>query len=205
MKDQSDRFVGGDVKVRFDLARLEHIQAWKPDIVVVTMRWANLTDVALARSTLDFLHAHVKQVLLLGEPPELTIGDRYAAEHLCYLGVHPEKDRELFLPVRTDDESTRAATIAQTLAAYYDNVTFVPTAQVFVKGGQALVLRDDNVVYWDDDHLTDYGTHLASDILAAALDAAYAKIEKTTKPAARNDPASLHPAQTSARLLIGSP
>ncbi len=38
----------------------------------------------------------------------------------------------------------------------------------------------DDVVYLDDNHLTDYGAHLASDVLAAAIDAAYARIAKAT-------------------------
>jgi peptidoglycan/LPS O-acetylase OafA/YrhL len=201
VKDQSDRFVGGDVKYRFDLARLQHIQAWKPDVVVVAMRWSNLQDEAVARSTLDFLHTNAKQVLLLGQPPELAFGDRFAAEQLCYLGVRPEKDRELFLPVRTDDEYTGGEARARKLAAAYDNVTFVPTAQVFAKGDRALVLREGDVVYLDDDHLSDYGAHLASDVLAAAFDRAYARIQK---PAGRNDLAPVHGTH-SARLLIGSP
>jgi peptidoglycan/LPS O-acetylase OafA/YrhL len=195
--EQTDRFLGGEVKYRFDLARFEHIQAWNPDIIVVVMRWSRLTDTALARSTLDFLHLHAKQVLLIGQPPMLTFGDHYAAEHLCYLGVHPEKNRDLYLPVRTDEEAVRAQAIPRELAAAYNNVTFVPTAQVFAKGDQALVLRDSDVVYWDDDHLTEYGAHLGAGVLSAAFDAAYEKIPKA--------PLTAHHTPTPPHLVLPSP
>jgi hypothetical protein len=175
-RDQQITFLSSDVKYRFDLARIEHIQAWKPKIVVVATRWSVLENIELARSTLNFLRHYAKAVLLIGQPPVLYFGNRFAAEQLCYLGVSPQATSEVYLPIEQTGEAERGNSIARELASEYDNVTFIPTADIFTRGSEALTMRNGNVVYLDDDHLTEYGAGLAADRIRTAIDVAIARM-----------------------------
>ena len=58
------------------------------------------------------------------------------------------------------------------LAKRYRNVTVMPTYDLYAGGAdghEALVLDGKNLVYFDDDHLTDYGAQLAAPRVEAII------------------------------------
>jgi len=175
-KNQAVRFLDSGTKYEFDLARIEHIQAWHPDVVVLATRWSEVEDVRLVNRTLEFLTANAKQVVLIQQPPELYFGQRFAVEQLCYLGVAPNQAHpDIYLRTAREENVSRGRALVDTLASTHPNVRVVRVDDLYRKDETTLVVRDGNVVYLDDDHLTDYGSALAQERVAAAIREAYAE------------------------------
>lgn len=152
-------------RIDFDKARMAWIARWKPDLVIVSALWsASLERDAVP--LLEFLESHAGHVLLVEQPPELDIVDRRSAvQWLCYQGVRPRDGVRHYLPAGDTEAYERGRTALRNLAKRYQNVTVMPTHDLYTGGAdghEALVLDGKNMVYLDDDHLTDYGAQLAA-------------------------------------------
>ena len=148
------------------------IARWKPDLVIVNALWsASLESDAVP--LLEFLESHAGHVLLVEQPPELDIGDRRSAiQWLCYQGVRPRDGVRHYLPASDTEAYERGRSALRNLVKRYRNVTVMPTHDLYAGGAdghEALVLDGKNVVYFDDDHLTDYGAQLAAPRFEAVI------------------------------------
>ena len=158
--------------IDFDKARMAWIARWKPDLVIVNALWsASLESDAVP--LLEFLESHAGHVLLVEQPPELDIGDRRSAiQWLCYQGVRPRDGVRHYLPASDTEAYERGRSALRNLVKRYRNVTVMPTHDLYAGGAdghEALVLDGKNVVYFDDDHLTDYGAQLAAPRFEAVI------------------------------------
>jgi peptidoglycan/LPS O-acetylase OafA/YrhL len=150
--------------IDFDKARMAWIARWKPDLVIIGNRWSFSLE-SDADPLLEFLESHVGHVLLVEQPPELDIGDgRSAIQWLCYKRLQPRDGVRHYLPASDTEAYERGRSALRNLAKRYRNVTVMPTYDLYAGGAhghEALVLDGKNMVYFDDDHLTDYGAQLA--------------------------------------------
>lgn len=160
----NDSFTTRD-KNEFDQARMAWIARWKPDLVIVSALWSTSLE-SDAEPLLEFLESHAGHVLLVEQPPELDLVDRRSVmQWLCYQGVRPRDGVHHYLPAGDTEAYERGRTALRNLAKRYRNVTVMPTYDLYAGGAtghEALVLDGKNVVYMDDDHLTDYGAQLAA-------------------------------------------
>ena len=160
----NDSFTTRD-KNEFDQARMAWIARWKPDLVIVSALWSTSLE-SDAEPLLEFLESHAGHVLLVEQPPELDLVDRRSVmQWLCYQGVRPRDGVHRYLPATNTEAYVRGRTALRNLAKRYRNVTVMPTYDLYAGGAtghEALVLDGKNVVYMDDDHLTDYGAQLAA-------------------------------------------
>ncbi|MBK8181346.1 MAG: acyltransferase [Planctomycetes bacterium] len=160
-------------KYRYDVARLEFLARWKPALVILCARWSATSDRA-PRDLLQFLEQHAGTVLILEQPPELSIGNRNALQYLCYLKVAPRQGERQYLPLGDVEGWERGRARARRAAAGHRNCRVLELADLYQRDDEALVLDGDSVVYLDDDHLTVFGTRLASARLEQAIAAALA-------------------------------
>ena len=167
--NQPPRFLSSEQKARYDEARIRYIQEWRPKLVIVSTRWPLATDEELLRSTIDFIGSHAERVMLLGSPPALNVGNRFAAEQLVYLDIAPEPGVSVYLPIGSLEDFERGLTTATNLSRAYENVSFFPVHDLYMRNEEALALIGKDVVYLDDDHLTDFGTGLSYDRLREAI------------------------------------
>jgi len=151
-------------RIDFDKARMAWIARWKPDLVIVSALWSVSLE-SDADPLLEFLESHAGHVLLVEQPPELDIVDRRSVmQWLCYQRLQPREGVRHYLPATNTEAYGRGRTALRNLAKRYRNVTVMPTYDLYAGGAdghEALVLDGKNVVYMDDDHLTDYGAQLA--------------------------------------------
>lgn len=167
----NDSFTTRD-KIAFDKARMAWIARWKPDLVIVSALWsASLESDAIP--LLEFLESHAGHVLLVEQPPVLDLVNRRSVmQWLCYQGVRPRDGVRHYLPASDTEAYERGRSALRNLAKRYRNVTVMPTYDLYTGGADghdALVLDGKNVVYMDDDHLTDYGAQLAAPRLEAII------------------------------------
>ncbi|MBC8351032.1 MAG: acyltransferase [Planctomycetes bacterium] len=161
-KQQRVRFLSAEEKYLYDKKRLDFLRDWQPSIVIVCARWSEQTE-ASTGDLLEFLEEHASRVVLMEQPPELTIGDRNVLQDLCFKGVTPElADQQYYLKGNLEAYQ-KGRSLVRTLSEKYRNCDFLPTFDLYSQGSEALVLDGKNVVYLDDDHLTDYGTQLCID------------------------------------------
>ncbi len=167
-KDQNEKFLNSKVKYKFDLSRIDNITNWKPKLVILISRWSGLKNTIIANETVNFLASNADQVIILGQPPELTFGNRFAVQHLSYRGVKPVLGENYYLPF---DQNALLDSIsnANQLANQNSNVEFLPTHDLYSRGVMSLVLKGQDVIYYDDDHLTDFGASLAKSRLTNSI------------------------------------
>ena len=152
-------------KIEFDKARMAWIGRWKPDLVIVSAMWCRSIE-SDADPLLEFLESHAGHVLLVEQPPELDLVNcRSVMQWLCHQGVRPRDGVRYYLPAGDTEAYERGRTALRSLAKRYRNVTVMPTYDLYAGGAdghKVLVLDGKNVMYMDDDHLTDYGAQLAA-------------------------------------------
>ncbi|NDC63750.1 MAG: acyltransferase [Planctomycetia bacterium] len=148
--------------------RLRFIEEWRPDIVFVCARWS-IYDAEDASDLLAFLQRHAGRTLLVEQPPELAIVDRPVIQWLAYTHVVPEPGRRVWLPEGNREGYERGRSLIRRLAAEFPGCEIVPVADLYARDSEVLVLDGREVVYLDDDHLTDFGTQLAAGRFEAAI------------------------------------
>ena len=155
----------------FDRSRLAFIEKWHPDIVVVCARWSNY-EAKYAAGLLDFLQRHAGRILLVEQPPELSIVDRSTIQWLAFKKIRPEEGRRVWLPEGNRERYERGRRLARQLVAEYPRCEVVPVRDLYTRDSEVLVLDGRDVVYLDDDHLTDFGTELAAGRIEEAITSA---------------------------------
>jgi len=159
-------------KLKFDEARKYWISRWKPDLVIVAARWSSYKD-SDPLTLLAFLKSHARHVLLVEQPPELTIRQRSALQWLCHRNIKPKEGAEQTLPAGDSEHYySRGREYVRALAESHDHCDLLETYDLFSRrqGKEVAVLRGANVMYFDGDHLTDEGVGLAVERFADAID-----------------------------------
>ncbi len=168
---EASRFFTEDQKYAFDMKRIENIKEWAPDVVIIVDRWSVRGDPFEHTELLQYIESCGSQVLLIGQPPELSTGDmsipllmayRYASSnsppHQDYLEAHR--------PVVVDDANSRI----RELAEFFEFCHFVAVQDLFETEDAHVVVREGNqILYIDDDHLSQAGVQKAKDRLKQAI------------------------------------
>lgn len=163
-RNQHHRFISSNVKFAYDQARLDFIKRWKPKIVIISTRWSHVKDLDLAKENIKFLSNNADNVILLGDPPELLFGNRYAIQQLCYLDYKAELGESYYLPF--DAESLlNGVSIGRKLAESHSNVSFFSMHNLYTQGEKSIIANGPNVIYFDDDHLSEYGAQMGKELL----------------------------------------
>lgn len=167
-------------------SRLGFIEQWRPAVVIVCARWSNY-DRKDAADLLGFLQRHAGRTLLIEQPPELAIVDRPAIQWLGFKKILPEDGRQVWLPEGNRKRYERGRALIRRLAEEFPGCEVVPIGDLYSRDSEVLVLDGKDVVYLDDDHLTDFGTEIAADrienAIAGALSAGKAAAESTIEGA----------------------
>lgn len=149
-------------------SRLDFIEKWHPDIVVVSARWSKYERKDVV-GLISFLQQHARRTLLMEQPPELSIFDRAPIQWLAFKKVKPEEGRRVWLPQGNLDRYERGRALIRQLAAEFPGCEVVPVSDLYARDSEVLVLVGRDVVYLDDDHLTDFGTQIAADRIEKAI------------------------------------
>ncbi len=175
---QRNQFLTSEQKYQYDKARLEFIEQWHPRLVIVSARWGEPMH-ETARDLVAFLSEHADQVLILGQPPEVSIGSKGMLSHLCYLGVSPVDETAQYKPTSRQEQHELGCDFIKSIAAPHANCDVMFVHDLFLNDDQALVLDGRNVVYLDDNHLTDYGAKLCTTRFEWAIKRAFASNNET--------------------------
>ncbi|NDC62588.1 MAG: acyltransferase [Planctomycetia bacterium] len=186
---------GFDASV-FQACRMAFIERWRPDVVIVSARWSKYRYEDAA-ALIGFLTGHSGRVLLIEQPPELAITDRDPMQWLAFKGVVPAEGRRAYLRPGNLKRYEQGRALIRRLAQEFPRSEVVPVRDLYEQDSRVLVLDGRNVLYLDEDHLTDFGVELAADRIEGAIAGALSPSTEggpALEAAPGSEPANLGPA-----------
>jgi peptidoglycan/LPS O-acetylase OafA/YrhL len=147
----------------FDRKRLEFIQEWRPKAVVIGASWG-MYDIGQARGLVEFCGRVGAQVVLIDQPPILFFGDRNAVQYLASLKVFPQDGRRQYIrsSPRLMKLHAQGLEVIRALCREYPFCQPIPILDLFSDSqGRAWVLDGPQVLYIDDNHLSQEGAERA--------------------------------------------
>ena len=156
---------------RYDQARIDRLLQWRPQCVVLAVHWEpeNRTHEQHLHKMIEFIGQFNARVLLIERPPEGTYGNRNALQHFYFMGGRPMKEKKQYLPIKNPSSDQRSRQFVRDIAARYEYCDVVPTYDLYQQGSEFLVIDGLDGVYFDDDHLLEFGARMARDRLAEAI------------------------------------
>jgi peptidoglycan/LPS O-acetylase OafA/YrhL len=154
--------------LEYDTARIRLLKQWRPRVVIVAARWSVKSQQSV-ETFVDHIVGLADHVLLIEQPPELTIGNRNALQYLCFKGYRPEDGIRHYADTANGANVLRGRDVLHKIAASHPNCSVVPIFDLYDKDGQTLALDGRKSVYMDDDHLTYQGASLAQSRIEQAI------------------------------------
>jgi peptidoglycan/LPS O-acetylase OafA/YrhL len=159
----------GAQKMNFEQSILRYLRLWKPKLVIISSIWRGLSNPAEADDLLDFLESNGCHVLLIEQPPELFYGDRNAPEFLAHMGLVPNGLAYRRIARGHVAEYENGRETLRHIANIRPNVDLVLIADLYMENGMAAAIKGRDVLYIDDDHLSEAGAGIAKPRLKSAI------------------------------------
>lgn len=157
-------------KVDYAKSLLNNIEKWKPKLIVFACRWGGLNKESKKyfEDLLSFLEQRNCKVLVLTQPPVLDfMTDRNASQYFTYLGLKPIKGYNLI------DVDNTAVVInnnyIKSLSKTYSNVSVYDVYENMIEKNKVKISLNKEVLYFDDDHLSYYGTSIHKDNITSII------------------------------------
>jgi len=167
-----------DQNYAFDKSRLDSLRAWRPKVVILVQRWdERIGDEESLRGFIKFLGRYSSIVLLVEQPPVLYFGDRNALQIALYLqSFHRQKDP--LMGIGNPSSWSAANAMIHRLAQGNDNCDIIRVSDLYeFQPGRVRFIEGSQLVYIDDDHLSEFGAHLAKSRIKSSISKALGKPE----------------------------
>lgn len=151
---------------------LQNFEIWKPKILVIISKWNSRSDKHLAQlaELVELCNKTQTQVLIFNQPPQIDlIGNRNSARFLSYLGYKPKNNIQYIIA------ESDVPYFNNNLKQYFkdnSNVNIFDCYSIFTNkldNTKTAVINKNDVLYYDDDHLSYKGTKFAEKQLKTAL------------------------------------
>lgn len=173
----SDRtiFFTAEEKFEYDKARLKYLKLWKPEIVIVVQSWSNLESVESTKDVIKFLGEIGSKVFLIEQPPELFYGDKNATQFLSHYGMKSHAGEKQYVPYVNSALYQYGRRSVREIVENCSYCELIKIADIYMKGNQGWVLDGSDVLYIDEDHLSNAGTSKAKQRILNALESRLSK------------------------------
>lgn len=161
-KPEATRRFSQAEKLIFNQNVLDKIELWKPRAVIVSMRWVGNGEKDLDRveELIQYCAVRGVETILIEQPPEIRIGNHNSAQFLSYLDIKAEKDKNQYVKRSTAFDVVSSNERLEAIAQKYNSASLFKTFEQFSPQANVLVAVDDEILYFDDDHLSYEGTSL---------------------------------------------
>jgi peptidoglycan/LPS O-acetylase OafA/YrhL len=181
-----------DEQYAFDKSRLEAIRSWKPRVIILVSCWENYIQYEEPlRTFIELLGSSGSTVLLIEQPPRLYFGDRSALQAATYLKT--KGDTNDTIATEAGASWSTANAMLHKIARSIPRCEVIAAADLYEAGqGQSRLLDRSRLLYIDDDHLSDFGAHLAEARIKTSISGVLGKsaqqtAEKTNGKARNNE------------------
>jgi len=168
------------VKGFSDTERLDYVQTllnnlnvWRPKLLLVSCRWESISEEDLKRfaDLIDLAKSYRTTVMILLQPPVIdAMGDKNSAQYFTFLGYQPNGGNQ-YIRLSTNHVAESNDRIRRRFGNI-SNVVFVDAYSPLVKGegiDEALIIKDKDVLYYDDDHLSYQGTRVLKEKIRESI------------------------------------
>ena len=171
-------FFSADEKREYDEARLKYLTLWKPEIVVIVQSWSGLDNVESTKDLISFLGDLGSKVFLIEQPPLLFYGDKNATQFLSHYGMKPQKGEKQFVPYVNSADYQFGRKSVRDIVEKCNYCELIEIADIYMKDDKGWVLDGSDVLYIDEDHLSNAGTAKAKQRIMKALDSRISTLGK---------------------------
>ena len=148
-------------KYEFDNKRLEYIEKWRPKAVIISSIWSASQNTQHMLSLILYLKKIDIKVILIEQPPILFFGDKNAPSYLSHMGIYPSGHQKKYIAMADPENYIKSQERMEIFAKEHSHLLWVGVKDIYQKGRSVMVLDGANVLYIDDDHLSEYGAILA--------------------------------------------
>ncbi|MCE6992745.1 acyltransferase family protein [Dyadobacter sp. CY323] len=155
----------------YEQSLLNNLAMWKPKLLIVSCKWSHKSNenISQLEGLLKFVDTHSITVVLLNQPPIVKqIGEKNSSQYLAYLGYKPRQGRQ-YLPSIENTDVVLQNDMINLIAKKYAHCAVLDVASLYQKDKNVLISYNNEIVYYDDDHLSYQGTVLAKDKLMAVI------------------------------------
>lgn len=141
---------------------VENLNKWSPSILIISCRWTAIND-----ENSENLEELIKltlmkkvNVILINQPPYIDkIGNNNSAQYLSYLGYKPNGQNQ-YITLKDTLSVSKSNNYLKQLSNKYPNITVFDVHSSLRNEEKALIIENENILYYDDDHLSYQGTSL---------------------------------------------
>ncbi|MCF7816568.1 MAG: acyltransferase [Kiritimatiellales bacterium] len=156
----------------YETARFRALTKWTPKVVIIAAQWSTFENTANMQDLIHFLGSIGSRVLLVEQAPELFFGDRNAPRYLSYMKMLPQANARRYVRSASGTGYENGRHLLRELAAKFSYCQVVPVADIFLKGNDVWVLDGTDVLYIDEDHLSQQGALKVKSRIKQYLEAA---------------------------------
>jgi len=148
---------------RIDFAKsiVKNIDTWKVKLVIMSCRWENLSpeNKVEFESLIAYLRNRNIKLLAINQPPLLSfMGNNNASQFISYLKINPVKGYNTILV--NEDEIIKSNSYLNELSNKHQNMIVFDVFNKLYTNGKAKISYNNDLLYFDDDHLSTKGTEL---------------------------------------------
>jgi peptidoglycan/LPS O-acetylase OafA/YrhL len=153
--------------VEYAKSIIQNIEKWKPKIVILACRWQYYVKNKKLKELLVYLEERNVTVFLFTQPPILNfMEDKNADQFFTYLGITPVSSYN-FVEVSNQLPVIKGNDFLKKLN--HKNIFIYDIYDLMIENNKVPVSLGQNVLYFDDDHLSYYGTLIHKDKIASLL------------------------------------
>lgn len=141
---------------------VSNLKKWSPSILIISCRWTSINDENKSNleALLELTIKNNVNVILINQPPFIDkIGNNNGVQYLSYLGYKPNGNNQ-YISLNDTIMVNQSNAYLRQLSDKYNNTTVFDVNSSLRIDNKALIIKDDNVLYYDDDHLSYQGTSL---------------------------------------------
>lgn len=165
---KTSRYDGKD-KTKFDLSRLELLTADNTKLLMIASRWSQRRTEETT-SLLDYAASRDLPVLLIEQPPEIFIGNNNASQYIAFLNLKTSEEGVQAIPMGNIEQYRKGKELLVSLEQKYENVSVCTLSkELLTEGNLVRVVKNREILYYDDDHLSNEGTTFLKPVLKEAI------------------------------------
>ena len=148
---------------RIDFAKsiVKNIDTWKVKLVIMSCRWENLSpdNKVDFENMIEYLSNRNIKLLVINQPPLLSIiGNNNAAQFISYLKINPVQGYNSISV--NQDEIMKSNSYLGELSNKHQNMIVFDVFNKLYTNGKAKISYNNDLLYFDDDHLSTKGTEI---------------------------------------------
>jgi len=156
-------------------ARINLLQKVRPKVVIMSSRWRQ-SQIAKSDDLLALIRSQGAQIILIEDPPELTIGDRSAPQYFQFLGIKRDQHGDAKLPrVNVSRFMEAEASLRAISKRCLEFCEVLPTKDLYISGddSEVKIISNNSFLYIDDDHLSVAGAALALERIKSVVESKF--------------------------------